>query len=284
MPYRHLAFPVLVGLAMGACSSRESAVVQAASPDARTDTAGTCAGVCDATVPSTPVLDSNGGWGDVTTYGGVGNSTPSTGGACNYGATGITHYAAIQVSRLPGDLQGQWSGGRICGQCALVRARTDSGWKQTYVRIVDKCPDDDCGIDLGGAPATELMGAQAGRYAGQWSFVSCQGLPGVSDGLPSLHVKEGSGPYWSRVQVRNPSAAVSFLRLRRDDDAAAAWDTLTWDASIEDFLIVPVSVLADSTHSYQVEAITRDGRAHALTASARAFARSDTDIVFPQLR
>ena len=270
-------------LLLGACS-RENTVLQTTAENARTDTSGTCNGICDASTPSIPVVDNSGGWGDVTTYGGVGNNTPSTGGACNYGATGITHYAAIQVSRLPGDLQGQWNGGRICGQCALVRARTNSGWKQTYVRIVDKCPDNDCGIDLGGAPATELMGAQAGRYAGEWSFVSCQGLSGVSDGAPSLYVKGGSNAWWSRIQVRNPSAAVSFLRMRRDADTSAAWDTLTWDTSIENFLIVAPTILSDSLSLYQLEAATRDGHVHAVTLSAHVFSRSDTSILFTQLR
>lgn len=85
-------------------------------PDtSRTDTLGACTTLpCDASPPTVPVLTSTGGSGDVTTYGGVGNATPSSGGACNYGNTGITHYAAIQVNLLPGDLRGQWQSGRAC--------------------------------------------------------------------------------------------------------------------------------------------------------------------------
>jgi len=64
------------------------------------------------------------------------------------GDPGIRFYAAIQVNHLPGDLQGQWNGGRICGQCVLVRARTDSGWKQTIVRITDKANSKRVGLDL----------------------------------------------------------------------------------------------------------------------------------------
>jgi hypothetical protein len=152
-----------------------------ASPPPRTDTSGQCAGICDASPRTYPIVGDSNGYGDVTTYGGT-VAAPSLGGACNYGQTGILNYAAIQVNRLPGDMQGQWRGGRVCGQCVEVRARTTEGWKSTVVRIVDKCPDDFCGIDLGGAPAGALMGDKPGRYAGEWSFIPCDGHPGVSDG------------------------------------------------------------------------------------------------------
>ena len=36
---------------------------------------------------------------------------------------------------------------------------SDGAVRTTAVRIVDKCPDDHCGIDLGGAPAAVIMGA-----------------------------------------------------------------------------------------------------------------------------
>lgn len=230
-----------------------------------------------------PVLTESGGAGSVTTYGGVGNAIPSAGGACNYGGTGITQYAAIQVSVLPGDLQGQWNAGKVCGQCAEVRARSPEGWKSTTVRIVDKCPDDHCGIDLGGAPATDLMGMQAGRYAGEWRFVSCDGVAGVSDGVPSLHVKEGSSAWWSLVQVRNPESAITTMRLR-PVLGSVVWDTLPWATEAENFFKLPEKVLADSLTEFVLEAHTRGGRVHVLRQSARIFSQEGTDIAFDSLR
>jgi expansin (peptidoglycan-binding protein) len=217
----------------------------AASHPPRTDSGSNCIGQCDAAAPSVPVITESVSHGDVTTYGGVGNANPSSGGACNYGVTGITHYAAIQVNQVPGDLRGQWNGGKACGRCFEVRARTPGGWKSTHVRIVDKCPDGFCGIDLGGAPATDLMGIQAGRYSGEWRPVSCQGLPGVSDGPVALHVKEGSNRWWSLVQVRNPLGAVREIRLRQDLPGAP-WTSLPWATEAENFFKVPQSILQDS--------------------------------------
>lgn len=155
-----------------------------------------------------PVIGVSRSIGNVTTYGSVSDPMPSRGGACNYGETGVAGFAAIDVNMLPGDAKGQWQGGKICGQCAKVEARTLEGVKSTVVRIMDKCPDANCGIDLGGEPAKTLMGTQPGRYSGSWEWVSCEGQAGVSDGAPALFVKEGSNPYWSLVQVRNPPGAV----------------------------------------------------------------------------
>lgn len=99
----------LLWLALGGCS-REDSVVSGTIPvpidttnlvKARTDTASDCKTNCDAADLSIPVLSADGGWGAVTTYGGT-TPAPSTGGACNYGTT-MAHYAAIHVSRLPGD-------------------------------------------------------------------------------------------------------------------------------------------------------------------------------------
>ncbi len=208
---------------------------------ARTDTSGACKVLpCDASSPTVPVVTASGGSGDVTTYGGVGNATPSSGGACNYGITGITHYAAIQVNQMPGDLRGQWQEGRACGQCVRIRARTSSGWKTTVARIVDKCPDANCGIDLGGAPATEIMGTQPGRYSGEWSFVPCQGLSGVTEGPKALWVKDGSNAYWSLVQVRNAPSGVDSILARIPD---GPWTPFTWATEAENFFKVPANLL-----------------------------------------
>lgn len=267
------------------CGHDTSTIGVAATPSplASLDTSGACLGHCDAATPTTPVVSDTGGFGDVTTYGGVNNANPSKGGACNYGETGITHYAAIQVNLLPGDLQGQWQGGRICGQCVEIKARTADGWKRTVARIVDKCPDGNCGIDLGGAPATDLMGAQAGRYSGSWRFVSCLGETGVFDGPAVLHVKGGSNAWWSLVQVRNPTSAILGMRLR-PASASATWDTLAWATEAENFFKVPTSILFDSMTTYAMEAWTRDGHVHASRFKSMHLSRSDTDLVLDTLR
>jgi len=281
---RRITTALCTALLLG-CGHEATTLSPAATPSplASQDTSGACLGHCDAATPTTPVVSDSGGYGDVTTYGGVNNSNPSSGGACNYGETGITHYAAIQVNQLPGDLQGQWQGGRICGECVEIKARTADGWKRTVARIVDKCPDGNCGIDLGGAPATDLMGAQAGRYSGSWRFVSCLGETGVSDGAPSLFVKGGSNAWWSLVQVRNPESAIVGIRLR-PLGSSGTWDTLAWAVEAENFFKVPPPILSDSTTTYALEAKTRSGRVHALSCEARLFSRAGQGIPFDTLR
>jgi expansin (peptidoglycan-binding protein) len=240
----------------------------------RTDTSGQCAGICDASPRTYPILGDTGGYGDVTTYGGT-LAAPSAGGACNYGPTGILNYAAIQVNRLPGDMQGQWRGGRICGQCVEVRARTPEGWKATVVRIVDKCPDDFCGIDLGGAPAGALMGDKPGRYSGEWSFVSCDVHPGVSDGTPSLFIKEGSNAFWSLVQVRDASERILGIRYRRT--GSAPWSDMEWATEAENFYHVPAAVLADSA-AYDLKVDLPHGPGYLLQCRGSALAAAGTSL------
>ena len=213
----------------------------------RTDTSGQCQGICDASSPSIPILTDSVSYGDITTYGSVSDPAPSQGGACNYGSTQVYAFAAIQVNQLPGDLKGQWQGGHICGQCLEVSLRSSTGWKTTVLRIMDKCPDGNCGVDLGGEPAQVLMGDLPGRYSGKWQFVSCDGYPEVSDGPPTLFVKDGSNPYWSLVQVRNPAAQIAAIRIRPSAaGGSAAWDSLPWATEAENFYHVPVAVLQDS--------------------------------------
>jgi len=249
----------------------------------RSDTSGTCTGICDASSPSFPVLTDSVSFGDVTTYGGVDTSIVSSGGACNYGVTGLRYYAAIQVNHLPNDLQGQWNGGRICGQCALVRARTDSGWKQTIVRITDKCPDGYCGIDLGGAPAQALMGVMAGRYSGEWSFVSCVGHPELFDGPSRIWIKDGSNPYWSVVQVRDPLQAVEALRYRRVGGSDSSWSDMAWATEAENFFKVPSDIMKDSTSLYEIRALYGDGSIQSATVLGGAFSKArDSILLSPQ--
>jgi len=245
----------------------------------RTDTSGACSGICDAATPTIPVLSDSGGWGDVTTYGGVGNAKASSGGACNYGITEITRYAAIQVSEVPGDLRGQWDGGRICGQCAKVETRTASGWKSTVVRIVDKCPDGNCGIDLGGAPATDLMASQAGRYSGRWTFITCPAfVDGLSDGPLSLHVKEGSSKWWSLVQIRNPIAAVVSIVARGSGAMSDSVWSFPWATEAENFFKVPTSMLSD-TGAVSLEIRYRDGSISRSVVHGMDLSHADTSLV-----
>jgi hypothetical protein len=249
-------------LVLAACSSHGTdRQVPQPGGDPRRDSSGVCEGICDASPPSVPVLNDTGGFGDVTTYGSVAAPSPSRGGACNYGSTEILRFAAIQVSRLPGDMRGQWRDGRLCGQCAEVRARTPDGWKTTVVRIMDKCPDANCGIDLGGLPARDLMGARPGRYSGEWKWVSCAGHEGVSDGPPSLFVKEGGNAYWSLAQVRNADAGVQGIRMRLASLSAGPWTELPWAAEAENFFKVPKDILQDA-RGYNLEITLSTGRSY----------------------
>ena len=193
--------------------------------------------------PVAPQVDESGGRGNVTTYGNVLDPMPSEGGACNYGITSIYGFAAINVNVEPGDGQGQWNGGRICGQCARVTVATDRGELSAVVRIVDKCPDDHCGIDLGGGPAATVMGTAPGRYSGVWQFIPCDGLQGVSDGPPSLFVKEGSNAWWALVQVRNPPAAVLGIRWEAADGSASG--EFAYATEAENYYAVPEEVRAN---------------------------------------
>lgn len=169
-----------------------------------------CTGMCNSATPVFPTVYEGGGKGNVTMY----TTEASNGGACNYGVTNVMSFAAMSVNVVPGDAKGQWQGGSICGQCAEVTAITSQGPKKVVVRIMDKCPDGDCGIDLGGSAPAEIMSDGFGRYDGQWRFVSCEGHPGVSDGPPSLDVFNGSNAWWSRVHVRNGATAVDSIEWR----------------------------------------------------------------------
>lgn len=202
--------------------------------------------------PGVPLVTESGAKGDVTTYGSVSDPEFSDGGACNYGSTAIRYYAAINVNQLPGDLRGQWEEGRICGRCARVSvAFSDNTIRTTVVRVVDKCPDDNCGIDLGGAPAQQIMGSAPGRYYGEWEWVSCDGVDGVSDGSPALHVKEGSNSWWSLVQMRNGPGSVSAMKARRV--GTLEWTPFAWATEAENFFSVPSEILQDGDHDWEIE-------------------------------
>jgi aryl-phospho-beta-D-glucosidase BglC (GH1 family) len=202
----------------------------------------TCPGRCNSATPVYPTLTSDGGLGNVTMY----TTSASNGGACNYGTTKVMSFAAMSVNVQPGDGKGQWQGGRICGQCAEVTALTSQGPKTVIVRIMDKCPDGFCGIDLGGSAPGAVMLDGSGRYDGKWRFVSCTGHPEVSDGAPNLAVLNGSNAWWSRVQVRNPPSAVDSIEWQ-DAGNAATHGTFPYAADPENTFEVPVSSVLQST-------------------------------------
>ena len=212
-----------------------------------------CSGMCNAAVPVYPTVDAGGGSGNVTMY----TTESSSGGACNYGVTGVAYFAAINVSVEPGDGQGHWNGGRICGQCLQVTAFTSRGDESVVVRIMDRCADAFCGVDLGGEAPAAIMRDGFGRYDGSWRLVSCAGHPEVSDGPPSLHVVAGSNAWWSRVQVRNPPWAVESIGWR--DPAGGAGGTFPYAADPENTFEVPAEVLQATLSSLAITVRYGDG-------------------------
>jgi expansin (peptidoglycan-binding protein) len=249
---------------LAACAKDRSATSPNSPPDlnpANQDTTGLCTEPCDASPPSIPTLGPDFSYGDITTYGSVTQPMPSAGGACNYGPTEVYAFAAIQVHQLPGDLRGQWQGGTVCGQCVEVSLRSPEGWKTTVVRIMDKCPDAHCGVDLGGAPAKLLMGEKPGRYSGKWTWVSCEGHAETSDGPPNLFVKEGSNAYWSLVHVRNAAERIAQIRMRLDG-ADSPWTELPWATEAENFFKVPATILQDP-RTYEMQIILPSGPRYA---------------------
>ena len=211
---------------------------------------------CDSFTAADPVLVENGGKGSVTTYGSITAKETSLGGACNYGQTNIQYYAAIHVNVSPGDDKGPWDGGMACGGCVHVKAKTPDGWKEVTVRITDRCPDANCGVDLGGAPASDIMGIQVGRYYGEWEFVSCEGVEGVWGDSTSIWVKEGASTYWSIIQVRNPKDAVRKIVFNEVDGDKTY--PLEFVVGTENFWTVPKEVL-QSEKSYSVVVTYRSG-------------------------
>lgn len=168
------------------------------------------------------------------------------------------YYGAMNVDVLPGDGQGQWQRGRICGQCAEVTALTSRGPRSLVVRVMDKCPDRDCGVDLGGAAPDAIMLDGHGRYAGTWRLVSCAGHPEVSGGVPRLAVLPGSSRWWSRVQVRDPAWPVDAITWHGTSGAAGG--AFPYATDPENAFEVPVSdVLQSSAAAVRVEVRFVDG-------------------------
>lgn len=211
-----------------------------------------CSGTCNAVTPSYPTLGPDSGQGNITMY----TTEASNGGACNYGATKVMYFVAVNVNVAPGDGQGQWQGGRNCGQCVEVTALTTQGPQSVVVRIMDKCPDGYCGMDLGGAAAGAVMRDGFGRYDGSWRFVSCAGHPEVSDGPTTLSVGPGVNAYWSRVQVRNPPGAVTSITWRDSQGTSGAFP---YASDPENTFEVPQSVLQSTATTITITARFSDG-------------------------
>ena len=238
--------------AQSSSSSQSSSSVQTST---ESSDSGVCSN-CDSYTAADPVLVENGGKGSVTTYGSITAKETSLGGACNYGQTNIQYYAAIHVNVSPGDDKGPWNGGAACGGCVHVKAKTPDGWKEVTVRITDRCPDANCGVDLGGAPASDIMGIQVGRYYGEWEFVSCEGVEGVWGDSTSIWVKEGASEFWSIIQVRNPKDMVKKIVIQGVDSDDIY--TLEMVVGTENFWTVPVAVLKTGNR-YRVIVTYRTG-------------------------
>ena len=242
-------------LGCGESSSSAEGEALSSSSISNADSLGVCTS-CDSYTAAPPVLTENGGKGSVTTYGSVTAKETSQGGACNYGETNIQYYAAIHVNVESGDGKGPWQNGLACGSCVRVKASTPEGYKTVTVRITDKCPDENCGIDLGGAPAYDIMGMQVGRYYGEWEFVSCEGVEGVFGDTTAIFVKEGASAYWSIIQVRNPKDAVESISVKLNSENSE--QKLSYATEAENFWTVPQSVL-QSNDSVQITVNYRTG-------------------------
>ena len=235
-----------------AVSSSDSAPVSSSEED---EGDGKCSN-CDSFTAADPELTENGGKGSVTTYGSITAKETSLGGACNYGQTNIQYYAAIHVNVSPGDEKGPWNGGAACGGCVRVKAKTPDGWKRVTVRITDRCPDADCGVDLGGAPASDIMGIQVGRYYGEWEFVSCEGVEGVWGDFTSIWVKEGASEFWSIIHVRNPKDMVKSITIYGVD--TRDFYELEMVVGTENFWTVPPEIL-QTDNRYRIVVKYRSG-------------------------
>ena len=244
--------PASSATSSSAVSSSDSAPVSSSEED---EGDGKCTN-CDSFTAADPELTENGGKGSVTTYGSITAKETSLGGACNYGQTNIQYYAAIHVNVSPGDEKGPWNGGAACGGCVRVKAKTPDGWKRVTVRITDRCPDADCGVDLGGAPASDIMGIQVGRYYGEWEFVSCEGVEGVWGDSTSIWVKEGASEFWSIIHVRNPKDMVKSITIYGVD--TRDFYELEMVVGTENFWTVPPEIL-QTDNRYRIVVKYRSG-------------------------
>jgi expansin (peptidoglycan-binding protein) len=235
----------------------------------------TCKGVCNAVEASYPVVSTESALGNVTEY----TTSPSNGGACLYGNTNVSFFAAMSVNVEPGDGKGHWQEGRICGQCAKVTALTSQGPKQVVVRIMDKCPDVNCGIDLGGNAPKSVMLDGFGRYEGAWELISCVGHDEVFDGPTSLFVKDGSNAFWAAVQVRNPPMSVTAINYQNQTNAKDHGTFEYASPQIENYYFVPTEVL-QANANFDIMVTYRDGSTASIALSSAELAKAESSYEF----
>jgi hypothetical protein len=109
------------------------------------------------------------------------------------------------------------------------------------------------------------------------------GHPELFDGPSRIWIKEGSNPYWSVVQVRDPLQAVEALRYRRVGALDSSWSDMAWAIEAENFFKVPVEVLKDSTSQYEIRAIYGDGSIQSATTVGSALSKqNDSILLSPQ--
>lgn len=210
--------------------------------------------LCSSFAPDDPTIGVDKSSGSVTTYGSPSDPEYSNGGACNYGETKIKYYAAIHVhvSASDADFLGPWQDGHACGGCVHVRTRTSDGWMETVARITDRCADEYCGVDLGGAPAADVMPLGPGRYEGEWTWVSCEDYPQVFDGPTSLYIKDGSNDFWALIQVRNPGSRVTQMSWQKEGQQS--FTPFIWAIEAENFFTIPPPILTDTaTYKIRIE-------------------------------
>ena len=268
----------VLALALVAWSACSSSSERTPAHDASTSSTDPqpCESSCSSVQPSYPTNEAWGGVGNVTTY----STSPSAGGACQYGTTQVRYFAAISVNLQPGDGKGAWQNGRICGQCAEVLAQTSQGPRTAVVRIMDKCPDGFCGIDLGGDATAAVMADYAGRYAGSWKWVPCTGHPETFDGPTSLYVKEGSSTWWSRIQIRNPPTGITSMAWRPAGSSDAFQDLVFAEGNLENFYSVPVSVL-QSTSKVEILVRYAEGTSASLQIASDDLGKADASYPLP---
>jgi expansin (peptidoglycan-binding protein) len=235
----------------------------------------TCKGVCNAVEASYPVVSAESALGNVTEY----TTSPSNGGACLYGKTNVSFFAAMSVNVEPGDGKSHWHEGRICGQCAKVTALTSQGPKQVVVRIMDKCPDVNCGIDLGGDAPKAVMLDGFGRYEGAWELISCVGHDEVFDGPTSLFVKDGSNAFWAAVQVRNPPMSVTAMNFQNQTNPSEHGSFEYASPQIENYYFVPTEVLQGNA-TFDITVTYRDGSTDSIALSSAQLADAESSYEF----
>jgi hypothetical protein len=153
----------------------------------------------------------------------------------------------------------------------MVTALTSQGPKNVVARIMDKCPDGYCGIDLGGDAPAAIMVDGFGRYLGRWEFVSCVGHAEVFDGPTVLSVSSSANPYWSVVQVRNPPSAVTSMSWQDTTDTSQTGEFTYSGEAFENTYQVPLAVLG-SNATFSVTVSYRDDAPATVTLNAQDLA------------